>query len=228
MTELSKEQDKSQKINVNSPRFISTLERALVKLFKDIDPDSTGLLTYKEFYNSFKNLAYDLSENDTRAMVALAEETEDSMQIPWQQFIPVGIEAIKTFISRNKSLAKKHALDRTVNKDTLRLIYRLEVKKIDEILQKRFRKIDYNEEKKEYSGKISFDDFSKIVKNTNWLTPKENNLILRQYYIKFGHHDGVDYSRFAEDLHKARYEIAKSRIMDTSIDKIGDSLLGQC
>ena len=132
--ELSKEQDKSQKINVNSPRFISTLERALVKLFKDIDPEDTGLLTYKEFYNSFKNLAYDLSENDTRAMVALAEETEDSMQIPWQQFIPVGIEAIKTFISRNKSLAKKHALDRTVNKDTLRLIYRLEVKKIDEIL----------------------------------------------------------------------------------------------
>ena len=36
--ELSKEQEKSQKINVNSPRFISTLERALVKLFKDIDP----------------------------------------------------------------------------------------------------------------------------------------------------------------------------------------------
>lgn len=81
--ELSKEQEKSQKINVNSPRFISTLERALVKLFKDIDPNETGLLTYKEFYNSFKNLAYDLSENDTRAMVALAEETEDTMQIPW-------------------------------------------------------------------------------------------------------------------------------------------------
>jgi len=59
------------------------------------------------------------------------------------------------------------------------LIYRLEVKKIDEILQKRFKKLDYNEEKKEYSGKISYDEFSKIVKNTNWLTPKENNLILR-------------------------------------------------
>ena len=226
--ELSKEQDKSQKINVNSPRFISTLERALVKLFKDIDPEDTGLLTYKEFYNSFKNLAYDLSENDTRAMVALAEETEDSMQIPWQQFIPVGIEAIKTFISRNKSLAKKHALDRTVNKDTLRLIYRLEVKKIDEILQKRFKKIDYNEEKKEYSGKISYEDFSRIVKNTNWLTPKENNLILRQYFIKFGNDDGVEYKRFAEDLHKARYELAKSRIMDTSIDKVGPSLLEAC
>lgn len=140
----------------------------------------------------------------------------------------MGIEAIKTFISRNKQLAQKHALDRTVNKDTLRLIYRLEVNKIDEILQKRFKKLDYNEEKKEYSGKISYDEFSKIVKNTNWLTPKENNLILRQYFIKFGNDDGVDYSRFAEDLHKARYELAKSRIMDTSIDKIGPSLLEAC
>ena len=74
--ELGKEQEKSQKINVDSPRFISTLERALVKLFKDIDVSESGLLSYKEFFNAFKNLAYDLSENDTRAMVALAEETE--------------------------------------------------------------------------------------------------------------------------------------------------------
>ena len=140
----------------------------------------------------------------------------------------MGIEAIKTFISRNTQLAKKHALDRTVNKDTLRLIYRLEVKKIDEILQKKFKALDYNEEKKEYSGKVSFDQFSNIVKNTSWLTPKENNLILRQYFIKYGREEGVDYSKFAEDLHKARYELAKSRIMDTSIDKIGPSLLAAC
>jgi hypothetical protein len=51
------------------------------------------------------------------------------MMIPWRKFIPVGIMAIKTFLSRNKALAKKHALDRQINKDTLRLIYRLEVKK---------------------------------------------------------------------------------------------------
>ena len=48
--------------------------------------------------------------------------------------MPIGLAAIRTFLSRNKQLAKKHSLDRTVNKDTMRLLYKLEVKKIDEIL----------------------------------------------------------------------------------------------
>jgi hypothetical protein len=125
--------DKSQKINVDSPRFISTLERAIIKLFKDIDTENTGVLTYSQFFESFKDLKYDLTENDVRAMIALAEEDEER-RIPWQPFVPVGLAAIRTFLSRNKQLAKKHTLDRTVNKDTMRLLYRLEVKKIDEIL----------------------------------------------------------------------------------------------
>ena len=74
--------DKSQKINVDSPRFISTLERAIVKLFKDLDPEDKGTLTYTQFFESFKDLKYDLTENDVRAMIALAAEDEDR-RIPW-------------------------------------------------------------------------------------------------------------------------------------------------
>jgi hypothetical protein len=149
------------------------------------------------------------------------------MMIPWRKFIPVGIMAIKTFLSRNKALAKKHALDRQINKDTLRLIYRLEVKKIEEILKLRFQKYDYNEETKIHSGKISFKNFSEVLTTTSWLTPKENNLMLRQYSIKYGDNE-IEYAKFGEDLHKARYELAKCRIMDTSLDKIGPDLVEMC
>jgi hypothetical protein len=62
---------------------------------------------------------------------------------------------------------------------------------------------------------------------TSWLTPKENNLILRQYSIKYGDNE-IEYGKFAEDLHKARYELAKCRIMDTSLDKMGPSILEVC
>jgi len=41
---------------VQSPRFITTLERALVKLFKEADTNGTGELTYREFYEAFKKL----------------------------------------------------------------------------------------------------------------------------------------------------------------------------
>ena len=79
---LTNHMDKSQKINVDSPRFISTLERAIIKLFKDLDPEDKGVLTYTQFFESFKDLKYDLTENDVRAMIALAAENEER-RIPW-------------------------------------------------------------------------------------------------------------------------------------------------
>jgi len=106
----------------------------------------------------------------------------------------------------------------------MRLLYRLEVKKIDDILQKRFKEVTYDEEAKKHVDTISLSSMSKIMHGTSWLSPKEIKLILRQYHIKYGHEE-VDYTKFAEDLHKARYELAKCRIMDTSIDQIGPSLL---
>jgi hypothetical protein len=44
--ELSKEMRKSQKINVESPRFISTLQRALYEMFEEVDTERTGKLNY--------------------------------------------------------------------------------------------------------------------------------------------------------------------------------------
>lgn len=102
--DLNKEMQRSQKINVESPRFIKTLERALVKLFSEADTDNTKELDYAQFYNAFKLLpTYDLQENDIRTLLALADENPNG-KISWPEFIPVGIEAIKTFLARNKML----------------------------------------------------------------------------------------------------------------------------
>ena len=111
---LEKELAKSQKINVESPRFIKTLERALTKLFTEADTTSDGQLTYVQFYEAFKLLpTYDLCENDIRVLLALADENENG-HITWADFIPVGIDAIKTFLARNKMLQKQpHSVQMT-------------------------------------------------------------------------------------------------------------------
>ena len=72
----------SQKINVDSPRFISTLKRALSEMFLEMDSNNTGKLTYEEFKNAFKALSYGLNDNDINMMVALADEDQDEM-ITW-------------------------------------------------------------------------------------------------------------------------------------------------
>ena len=136
--ELGKELKKSQKINVESPRFISTLERALNVLFTEHDVTNDGQLSYNQFYEAFKLLpTYDLQENDIRVLLALADENKSGM-ISWKDVIPEGIVAIKTFLARNKELGKQAANVKEINKDTLKFVFETEIAAINGILQRRF------------------------------------------------------------------------------------------
>jgi Ca2+-binding EF-hand superfamily protein len=63
-------------------------------------------LTYQEFRVSFQKLSYGLNDNDVNMMIALADEDDDE-RISWEEFIPIGIEAIKNFYTRN--IMKKKA-----------------------------------------------------------------------------------------------------------------------
>jgi Ca2+-binding EF-hand superfamily protein len=101
--DLNKEVRKSQKVNVESPRFISTLKRALEEMFSLADKDGSGSLSYKEFADAFKTLSYGLTENDIQTLIALADDNDDQ-KITWQEFIPIAIDSIKTFFARNKSM----------------------------------------------------------------------------------------------------------------------------
>lgn len=65
-----------------------------------MDKDRTGKLSYQEFRDAFSTLAYGLNDNDINMMIALADEDGDEM-ISWEEFIPIGIEAIKNFYTRN-------------------------------------------------------------------------------------------------------------------------------
>jgi Ca2+-binding EF-hand superfamily protein len=71
-----------------------------------MDKDGSGLLTYNEFRDSFRTLSYGLNDNDINMLIALADENQDE-RIDWDEFIPIGIDAIRTFYMRN--IAKKGA-----------------------------------------------------------------------------------------------------------------------
>lgn len=87
--------------------------------------NEAGELNYYQFFNSFKQLPYDLSPNDTRYLLAIADENKNG-RISWRDFIPVGIDAIKTFLARNKQLAKEKIITKEINEETLYLIYKQE------------------------------------------------------------------------------------------------------
>ena len=55
-------------------------------------------------------------------LIALAEENPQG-RISWADFIPTGIEAIQTFLQRNKNLAKQQSAQKTIDKDTIRVIF---------------------------------------------------------------------------------------------------------
>ena len=73
-------------------------------MFHNMDKDGSGKLSYSEFRDSFRTLSYGLSDNDINMLIALADEDKDEM-ISWKEFNPIGIDAIRTYYTRN--LAKK-------------------------------------------------------------------------------------------------------------------------
>ena len=209
VNDFSKEIRKSQKINVDSPRFIKTLRRALFEMFQTVDKDNSGKISYQEFHEGFKNLTYGLDDNDIHTLIALADEDEDGL-ITWEEFVPIGIDAIKTFFARNKVLQRAKAQDREINKEAMHNVYMSEVLKANEIIQKRFKKIDTEEK-----GEITVFQLKKVLRSSNLLTPKEINSIVRN--VK---EDTFKYEEFSQTLFNVRVELAKSRLLEANMESI--------
>jgi Ca2+-binding EF-hand superfamily protein len=133
----------------------------------------------------------------------------------------VGIDAIKTFLARNKILAKQAQNSKDINKETLKFVFETEIAAINLILQRRFEFHDTDPETKEHTGKINFDNMKEVLHGTSYLNIKEINLLLRDYVMKFGY-DEIEYANFANDLYDVRFDLARSRIMDINIKKLRD------
>lgn len=109
-------------------------------MFTNMDKDGSGKLTYEEFKDAFKTLTYGLKDNDISMMVALADEDDDEM-ISWEEFIPIGIEAIKTFYTRNIAKKKAEAMTHP-DPEALKLVYWDEIMKTYNILLYSFKEVD--------------------------------------------------------------------------------------
>ena len=120
-------------------------------MFRGIDKNGRGKLTYEEFKDAFRTLSYGLNDNDINMLIALADENKAEM-INWQLFIPIGIQAIRTFYTRN--LAKKNQPKVHHTQDSLKLIYGKEISFCYKILSQCFEEADVN-----HDGTISWEEF---------------------------------------------------------------------
>ena len=177
-------------------------------MFQGVDKNNSGKLTYEEFKDAFRALTYGLNDNDINMMVALADEDKDEM-ITWAEFIPIGIEAIKTFYTRN--IAKKQADAMThPDPDGLKLVYWDEIMKTYNILRYSFEERDIIKD-----GIISIDHFKQIIRGTKFITPKEQNLLIR-----LQRQEMIKYSEFPDMLYNVRYEIAVSEMMESRMSDL--------
>jgi len=214
---FQKEIDQSQKVRVESPRFIRTLRKALYEVFYESDKDHSGYLDYNEFKESFKKLSYGLNDNDIYTLIALADEDDDG-KITWEEFVPIGIEAIKTFYARNKLMQKSKDAVKELDKDAMEKVYYPEINKAWEILEKEFKKQDIHQD-----GKVTLFQLKKVLRKSNLVTPKELNAIVRNCDL-----DTYEYSFFKQDLFNVRFELSKSRILESNMDLVQKSLVEEC
>lgn len=114
-----------------------------------------GELNYYQFYESFKHLPYDLTPNDMRMLLAIADENPNGF-ITVKDFIPVGIEAIKTFLHRNKLMAKQKIYTKEINPETIKLVYMNNAAFGKKYLTRKLHKFDTDPETKEHKGFVTF------------------------------------------------------------------------
>ena len=107
-------------------------------------------------------------------------------------------------------LFRKLKRNKDIEKEVLSAVYIHEIKKAREVLETEFIKVDLKKE-----GLITIYQLKKILNKTNLVTPKEVNAIIRN--IKS---DPYEYKNFQDDLYNVRYELAKSRILENSLDFI--------
>ena len=69
-------------------------------------------------------------------------------------------------------------------------------------------------------GFISHEHFKDLIMRINLFNPKEVNIILRHM-----NSETFDCKKFESELYDVRFELAKSRLTDTNIDKITDHLI---
>jgi len=178
-----------------------------------MDKDGSGRLTYSEFRDSFRTLSYGLNDNDINMLIALADEDHDEL-ISWKEFIPIGIDAIRTFYTRN--IVKKSADKmKHPNPDALKLVYWDEIQKTYQLLSYFFEQVDIVKD-----GIVSLGHFKNIVRGTKFLTPKEKNLLIR-----LQKNETIKYSEFPDMLYNVRYEIAMSEMMESNMSNIEASIV---
>jgi Ca2+-binding EF-hand superfamily protein len=185
-------------------------------MFEHADKDNSGYLSYQEFAEAFKTLAYGLSDNDIKTLIALADDNADG-KITWDEFIPVAIDCIKTFFARNKALQKMKDRERDIRREALQHVYAEENAKCTSIMTKRFKQID-----EKNTGHIQIRLLREAMATCALLTPKEVNLIIRSIHPE---QKTFEYKEFGQLLFEVRYELAKSRIMDTGLEKMADNMV---
>jgi hypothetical protein len=109
----------------------------------------------------------------------------------------------------------------------LKLIYEFEIKKCNQLILRRLQKHDIDPETKEHTGKISFENMQACFRASSWISEKEINALLRGYVIKHGY-ESISYMDFEQDLYNVRFELTKSRIMDTSLPDLEDLIIQKC
>ena len=84
---------------------------------------------------------------------------------------------------------------------------------------KKFKTIDEKQ-----TGVVTIHQLRKAMSNCAMLTPKEQNIIMRSFKQEQTH---FEYKTFEHLLFDVRFELARSRLMDSSLDKLSELLIAE-
>jgi Ca2+-binding EF-hand superfamily protein len=82
---------------------------------------------------------------------------------------------------------------------------------------------DFKKQDEHAKGTVTLFQLKKIMNGSNLVTPKEVNALVRNIQV-----EDYNYSTFKQDLFNVRFELAKSRILESNLDHVQKSLVEAC
>jgi hypothetical protein len=111
--------------------------------------------------------------------------------------------------------------------DMLKILYEKEIDACAKFMMKRFRAFDTDPDTKKHSGVISFKEMETCFHSTSHLSPKEINSLLREYAMSQGL-EQINYTNFAADLFRTRFDLIDSRIMEMNLEIMDKIIRDAC
>ncbi|KAL4491859.1 hypothetical protein ABPG72_006114 [Tetrahymena utriculariae] len=201
---------------VNEDEQIEVLKRSLFQVFRSVDRDDLGVVSFNECIEVFKLMGLELEKDQWDELMLMADTNKNGI-IEYREFIPLGAEIIHGIFMKNQ--ASKYLRERE-EEYLLQSILILQNDEMHTIVHELIKKCKELDEEDELHW-ISLENLEKLFSEfgEKFFNPSEKIELLKQIARDYPDNE-IPYEKLYDILLNFRIQILKNGLMESQLNKL--------